>query len=134
MAQPMLKINKVSSSSSDTHWHDYTQYVEELIPSRNDLDADGSGRDVQTGTMVRTRIATKMKVDLKFLTLEEDVHKQLLDDISPVFCYMQIINPVTGAAQTYEVYVSSVPMGAQRYRKDTGKPYYSGMNFSLTEK
>ena len=36
MAKPTLTINN----------HDYAAYIEELSPSRNDLDADGSGRDV----------------------------------------------------------------------------------------
>ena len=129
MAQPMLKIQKDTNSA----WHDYTEYVEELSPSRNDLDADGSGRDVQTGLMKRTRIASKMKFDVKFATLEEDVHKQLLVDISPVFFNVKAINPYTGSEGTFTVYVSSVPMGAQRYRKDTGKPYYTGMSISLTQ-
>ena len=45
--------------------HDYAPLVEELNISRNDLDAEGSGRDVQTGLMHRTRVATKLKADVK---------------------------------------------------------------------
>ena len=114
--------------------HDYAEYIAELTPSRNDLDADGSGRDVQTGEMFRTRIATKLKWDVKMNDIEEDVHKQLLSDISGVYFNVTTLNPNTGSQDTRAYYTSSVPFGAQRYRKDTGKPYYSGMNFSITEK
>ena len=124
MAQPILSING----------HDYAPYVEELTPTRNDLDADGSGRDVQTGLMYRTRIATKQKWDVKMLRLDEATHKQLLSDISGVFFDATVLDPTTGATATKTFYTSSVPFGAQRYDKEDGKPYYSGMSFSMTER
>ena len=124
MAMPVLTING----------HNYAQYIEELTPSRNDLDAEGSGRDVQTGLMYRTRIGTKQKWDVKLLRLTEAIHKQLLADISPVFYQATVIDPTTGAAATKTFYTSTVPFGAQRYDKETGKPVYDGMTFSMTER
>lgn len=124
MAKPVLIING----------HDYAPYILELTPSRNDLDADGSGRDVQTGLMYRTRIATKQKWDVKLTRLSEAVHRQLIADISPVFFGVTVLDPVTGAQSTVTVYTSTVPFGAQRYDRETGAPYYDGMSFSLTER
>ena len=124
MAKPVLTING----------HNYAQYIEELTPTRNDLDAEGSGRDVQTGLMYRTRIGTKQKWDVKLLRLTETIHKQLLADISPVFYQATVIDPTTGAAATKTFYTSTVPFGAQRYDKETGKPVYDGMTFSMTER
>jgi hypothetical protein len=124
MAKPTMTING----------HDYAQYIAELTPSTNDLDADGSGRDVQTGEMFRTRIATKQKWDVKLLRLSETVHRQLIADISPVFYNVTLLDPVTGATATKTMYTSAVPFGAQRYDKETGAPYYDGMAFSMTEK
>lgn len=124
MAKPVLIING----------HDYAEYVEELNISRNDLDAEGSGRDVQTGVMYRTRIGTKIKVEVKMLRLSEAILRQLLSDISGIFFNATIINPNTGAQDTINVYTSTVPFGAQRYDKDSGEPYYDGMSFSLTER
>lgn len=124
MAKPVLIING----------HDYAQYVGELSPSRNDLDADGSGRDVQTGLMFRKRIATKLKVEVKFLRLSETIQKQILADIKPAFYSATVINPETGQQVTKTFYTSTVPYGAQRYDKDTGAPFYDGMSFSMTEK
>ena len=124
MAKPVLIING----------HDYAKYVEELTPSRNDLDAEGSGRDVQTGLMYRTRIAVKQKWDVKLLPIQEATHKQLLSDISAAFYSATVLDPTTGAQVSKTFYTSTVPFGAQRYNKETGKPYYSGMSFSMTER
>ena len=123
MAKPVLTINR----------HDYAGYVEELNISRNDLDAEGGGRDVQTGLMHRTRIGSKMKIEVKLLPIQQAVHRQLIADISGVFYQVTVIDPATGAAATKTVYTSTVPFGAQRYNKETGAPYYSGMTFSMTE-
>jgi hypothetical protein len=124
MAAPCLIING----------HDYAQYIEELTPSRNDLDAEGSGRDVQTGTMYRTRIGTKQKWEVKMLRLTEALHRQLIADINPVFFNITVLDPVTGARATKTVYTSTVPFGAQRYDRESGAPVYDGMTFSLTER
>ena len=49
--KPIFKIGK----------NDYTAFLAEdgLAPVRNDLDADGSGRNLLDGLMYRTRIAQK---------------------------------------------------------------------------
>ncbi len=124
MARPVLIING----------HDYAAYVEELRPSRNDLDADGSGRDVQTGLMYRTRIAVKQKWEVKLLRLSEAVHRQLLADISGAYYQATVLDPTTGAQSTRTFYTSSVPFGAQRFDRNTGAPVYDGMSFSMTER
>ena len=124
MAKPVLIIGG----------HDYAPYVEELNLSRNDLDADGSGRDVRTGEMFRTRIATKLKAEVKLLRIGEAVHRRLLADISGVFYSATVLDPATGAQTTRTFYTSSVPFGAQRYDRETGAPFYDGMSFSMTER
>lgn len=124
MARPILIINN----------HEYAFYVEELNISRNDLDADGSGRDIQTGEMFRTRIGSKMKVDVKMLPLSETIHKRLLTDIGEAFYRASVLNPATGVQETRTFYTSQVPYGAQRYDRRTGTTYYVGMSFSMTER
>ena len=122
--KPVLIINN----------HDYAKYVEELSPSRNDLDADGSGRDVQTGLMYRTRVASKLKVDVKLLRLQQSLMQQLLSDISDTYYSATLLDPTTGAQTTRTFYTATVPFGAQRYNKETGAPYYDGVSFSMTER
>ena len=124
MAQPVLIING----------HDYAGSVEELNISRNDLDADGSGRDVQTGLMYRTRIASKLKAEVKMLRLSQAEMQQLHTDLSPTYYSATVVDPATGAQVTKTFYTSTVPFGAQRYDRETGAPYYDGMSFSMTER
>lgn len=122
--KPVLIINS----------HDYAKYIEELTPSRNDLDAEGSGRDVQTGLMYRTRVATKLKADVKMLRLQQATMQQLLSDISGTYYSATVVDPRTGAQVTKSFYTSTVPFGAQRFNKETGAPYYDGVSFSMTER
>ena len=124
MAAPVLIING----------HDYAPYVEELTPSRNDLDADGSGRDVQTGEMFRTRIGVKQKWDVKLLRLSEEIHRQLLADIAGEFYEATVLDPTTGAQARRTFYTSSVPFGVQRYQRDSRRTVYDGMAFSMIER
>ncbi len=122
--QPVLIINN----------HDYAALVEALNLSRNDLDAEGSGRDVQTGEMFRTRVATKLKATVKLLRLQQATMQQLLSDISQPFYNATVVDPATGAQTTRSFYTSTVPFGAQRYNKSTGAPYYDGVSFEMVEK
>ena len=124
MARPVLIING----------HDYAEYVEELTPSRNDLDADGSGRDVQTGLMYRTRIATKQKWEVKLLRLPQVTHRQLLGDIAGAYYEATVLDPTTGQRNTRTFYTSQAPFGAQRYDRHSGEPVYDGMTFSMIER
>ena len=124
VTKPVLIINN----------HDYAALVEELNLSRNDLDAEGSGRDVQTGLMYRTRIASKMKATVKFFQLQQATMQQLLSDIAQPFYSATVVDPATGAQVTKTFYTSTVPYGAQRYNKETGAPYYDGVTFDMTER
>ena len=122
--QPVLIINN----------HDYAALVEALNLSRNDLDAEGSGRDVQTGEMFRTRVATKLKATVKLLPLQQATMQQLLSDIAQPFYSATVVDPATGAQTTRSFYTSTVPFGAQRYNRSTGAPYYDGVTFEMVEK
>ena len=124
MAKPVLIINN----------HDYASLVEELSISLNDLDAEGSGRDVQTGEMFRTRIATKLKVSVKLLRLKQTQMQQLLADLSAAFYSAKVVHPSTGAQVTRQFYTSTIPCGAQRYDRNTDAPFYDGVSFDMTEK
>lgn len=124
MAQPVLIING----------HDYAPLVEELNITKNDLDAEGSGRDVQTGLMYRTRIAQKYKAEVKLLRLQQAQMRQLAADIAGVFYSATVIDPETGARVTKTFYTSQRPFGAQRLNRESGAPYYDGVTFSMIER
>jgi hypothetical protein len=114
--------------------HDYAPLVEELNIVNNDLDAEGSGRDVQTGLMHRTRIATKMKAEVRLLRLQQPQLQQLMADIAGTFYSATVVDPTTGARVTKSFYTSERPFGAQRLNRETGAPYYDGVAFSMIER
>lgn len=115
--------------------HDYTDYVLELTPTPNALDADGSGRDVQTGTMYRTMIGVKQKWEVSMLRMPEVMAKQLYTDILPnPFFTAQIIDPTTDASTTKTFYTSSMSFGTQRWFKSDNVIYYDNIGFSMTER
>lgn len=122
--QPVLIING----------HDYAPLVEELNITNNDLDAEGSGRDVQTGLMYRTRIATKMKAEVRLLRLQQAQMQQLMADIAGTFYTATVVDPVSGTRVTKSFYTSERPFGAQRLNRDTGEPYYDGVTFAMIER
>ena len=124
MAEPVLIING----------HDYAPLVEELNITSNDLDAEGSGRDVQTGLMHRTRIASKLKAEVRLLRLQQPQMEQLASDIAGAFYSATLVDPATGAQVTRSFYTSERPFGAQRLNKQTGAPYYDGVGFSMIER
>ena len=114
--------------------HDYAEYVDDLAPSRNDVDADGSGRDVKTAVMYRTRIGIKAKIEVKMLRLSETLHHQLCADIREPFYAATFLDPDTNTQASKTFYTSTVNYGAQRYNKTNGLTYYDGMSFSMTER
>ena len=114
--------------------HDYAPLVEELNITNNDLDAEGSGRDVQTGLMHRTRIATKMKAEVRLLRLQQPQLQQLMADIAGTFYSATVVDPTTGTRVTKSFYTSERPFGAQRLNRETGAPSYDGVSFSMIER
>ena len=122
--KPQLTINQ----------HNYAKYVNDLSPERHALDAEGSGRDVQTTTMYRVLLGQKKKFIVKMGRLSQDMVQQLAADISAPFYQATFADPDTGTAQTKYFFTADVMYGSQRYDRETGKPYYVGMTFDMTER
>ena len=114
--------------------HDYTEFVAELKPVRNDLDAEGSGRNLLDGTMFRTRIAQKDKWSVSFLKLPELIMKSIAEDINPEFVQITMLDPKTNRALEKTYYTSTLTYGSQRYDKCRNLTYYEGYSFDLTER
>ena len=123
MAIPKLQIGST----------DFTAKVASITPSNNDLDADGSGRDIQTGTMYRTKITDKDKLDVSMMRLWETDMAALQTALSPAFVQVTYLNPKTNTQVTKTMYCSSLNHGLQMYDRYRGKTYYEGASFSLTE-
>lgn len=103
--------------------HDYTAFLEKLSPVKNDLDADGSGRNILDGIMYRCRIATK-----------ETIMLSLLNDLEAEYVDVTTLDPISNTQVTKTVYVSSRNCGGQRYNPGKGVTEYIGCNFKMTER
>ena len=114
--------------------HDYTDYVaaEGMKYSRNDLDADGSGRNVLDGLMYRHRIGSKVKWTISFIRLPESVFSQLMADMDAEYVNVTTLDPRTNARVTRTYYTSTINAGVQRYIG--GQTVYDGVTFDITER
>lgn len=116
--------------------NDYTEFVAELKPSLNDLDADGSGRNILTGKMYRKLIDTKRKWTVTFLQLDENQMQQLIADVNKQYVTVTLLDPGTNTQSPREYYCSTINPGVQRYLRDGagGKTVYDGATFNITER
>lgn len=122
--QPKLKIGNT----------DFTNLVASITPANHDLDADGSGRDIHTGTMHRTKITDKDSFDVVMMRLWEDELPSLAAALAPAFVRAQYLNPKTNTLVTKDMYSSELKYGLQIYNRSKQKTYYEGVAFTLTEK
>lgn len=122
--KPLFKINN----------HDYTKYLadEGLKPERNDLDADGSGRNILNGLMYRKRIATKLKYTVSFLRLDEDTLARLEEDMSGEYVQITTLDAKTKSHVTRTYYCSTINEGVQRHIG--GHTFYDGVTFNIIER
>lgn len=123
--KPIFKVNNV----------DFTQYLTDdgLKLTDNDLDADGSGRNLLNGRMYRHRIATKEKNTVSFLRLSSTVMAQLLTAMYAVNDTVQItlLDAKTNRVVTRTFYCSTINKGIQHYIG--GDTVYDGVTFEITE-
>jgi len=112
---------------------DFSELTLELSPSGNGLNADGSGRDVQTGLMVRTKIADKLKWEVKMDNLDEKQMMALGRLLKATTYQATTLNPETNQRETRTYYTDTRPFGSQAYRPGEGKTYYTGVAFTMTE-
>ena len=124
MAQPKLKIGSV----------DFTARVATLGLSNNDLDADGSGRDISDGEMHRTKITDKDKLEVAMMRLWEGDMIELQAALRPAFVSVQYLNPRSNLIETKTMYCSALKHGLQIFNRSKGMTYYEGATFELTEK
>lgn len=134
--QPTLifQVSEQQGGSEVLVNHDYTQYVEELNVVHNDIDAEGSGRDVKTGVMHRTRVAQKHTLTVKLIQVSQAVARAIFHDLeNKTWLGVVYQSPCSNALATKNFYCSSVNFGSQRYIRESDKTVYQGMNFKLIE-
>ena len=96
MAVPMFVVNG----------HDYAKLITELKPSRNDVDSDGSGRNLLDGLMYRSRLATKRKWSVTFDRLDAKTMMQLENDMYGGKDYISVtLLDARGLRRSYNWYI-----------------------------
>jgi len=98
--------------------------------SRNDLDSDDSGRTLD-GIMHRSRIATKIKLQVVLDRLSQAEMTTLVNALSPQFVDVTYIDPVGGSV-TKTFYGSTVDSTTERYIN--GDLFWETTTFSLIER
>ena len=114
--------------------HDYTEIVTKLNIVHETLDAEGSGRDVNTGLMQRTIVAEKHTLNVEVWTVDQTTAFYLNKYMSwrPSFS-VKFELPCSNDLVTRTFYCSSINFGAQRWDRANNKIVYEGMNFKLVE-
>lgn len=124
MAVPMFIVNG----------HDYAKLITELKPSRNDVDSDGSGRNLLDGLMYRSRLATKRKWSVTFGRLDAKTMMQLENDMYGGKDYISItlLDARVNRGVISSYYFSTINEGVQRSIND--ETYYDGVTFDIIER
>lgn len=114
--------------------HDYTEHLSEqgLKITRNDLDADGSGRNLLDGLMYRSRIATKIKIAVAFNRIGAATLAQIESDMDADYVNVTFLDAKTNSTTTSSFYCSTINEGVQRCIG--GEACYDGVTFNLTER
>lgn len=114
--------------------HDYTKWLanDGLQPTKNDLDADGSGRNLLDGLMYRSRIATKRKWTVAFNRLDGAMLAQLEQDMDHDYVTVTMLDAKTNTQTAHTYYCSTITEGVQRYIG--GEVVYDGVTFDLIER
>lgn len=110
---------------------DITRYLVKLRITKNDVDAPGSGRDLN-GTMMRSRVATKAKLECECRKLVDEEVTTVSSAIAPQTVYVSYLDPYFGQRNNVEFYCSE--FGSSVWRSDEGgKTYWEGIAFNLIE-
>ena len=122
MADVVYKINNV----------DYSGILEEggLVWERNDLDAEGTGRDLN-GDMIRDRTTSKVTLKVTTIPLTTVQISALLQAIYPQTASITYTDPQQGTTVTKTMYVAKVPATCQRQYGTT--QLWDGVSFSHIE-
>ena len=96
---------------------DLAPYLTDFKPSRNDLDADGSGRDTLDGYFYRERVAQKAKFTLSFWPLDENEMAMINTFLNDPYLDITYLDPMSNDYRRAEFYASSFDWGTQRARK-----------------
>lgn len=113
---------------------DITPYIAfgGLAWQRADVDGPNAGRE-QDGTLVRDRIAIKIRWDVTCRPLTGAELSRILTAIEPEWVTLEYDDPVTNTVKTAQFYSNNIPATFGLQRKD-GTVIWTGVTFPLIMK
>lgn len=110
---------------------DLTNYIKSVKWSRNDIDAPGSGRDMN-GNMRRGRVAIKAKLEFECLTMSQEQLIWLGGIIGRETVSVSYLDPHFGQ-RTARFYGSSLDSSVWSSDKSTNQTMWESPKFNLVE-
>lgn len=109
---------------------DITGYVTEMDVSGNDIDAPGSGRDMN-GDMKRGLVATKAKLEIKCRVLSDSEVLAIANAIGGETVLVSYLDPYMGQRSNVEFYCSERRSAV--WSSDGSRTYWKGLAFNMIE-
>ena len=100
--------------------------------TRSDVDSPDTGRMLD-GLMTRTRVATKVRLDITCRPLLLSEAAEVLTAIMPVFVEVTYKDPQEGGIVTKTMYSNNNP-ASFCMKKPDGREFWDGITFPLIEK
>lgn len=97
---------------------------------RNDIDGENAGRTLD-GVMRRSRVGTKIRLDITCRPLTSEEAQVVLTSIMPEYVTVKYTDPQAGVV-TKQMYSNNNPASYLMKKKD-GREYWSGITFPLIE-
>lgn len=98
---------------------------------RNDLDGENAGRTMD-GIMHRSRVASKIRLDITCIPLKSEDAKTILNLIYPEYVTVEYTDPMYGLV-TKTMYSNNNPATFMALHSD-GTEYWEGISFPLIER
>lgn len=98
---------------------------------RNDLDGQNAGRTMD-GTMYRSRVTSKVRLDITCVPLRSEDAAKVLNAIYPEYVSVEYTDPMYGLV-TKTMYSNNTP-ATHMFVQSGGTEYWSGITFPLIER
>lgn len=98
---------------------------------RSDVDGPNAGRN-QAGDLIRDRVATKVRWDVKCRPLTGAELARVLTAVLPEYVTVEYTDPMTNSVKTEQFYSNNIP-ASFAFRRADGTEWWQGVTFPLIQ-